>query len=1521
MNWRIPILVAFLCFAVSPIALIAQEVFFEEDFGEGAQNWSVIQIVGNGASSGFWRTTTTGPAGVFALNPLNSTTAANGWVQFDSDLNCNPQGQDSWLVSPYIPTEGRTSIILSFETYYRTYNDRPQIRVGEAFTDYFTWDTYEIFPGLAVNDFGGETEGDPSLNPQYIQIDISPSVIGLDSFRFAFQFLSDATTFNGGTQGYGCAYSWQVDDVKLASVREISCGERVFEENFHSDASSYDYSECFSGPPIALPPYRDELYRFELADRQAVRVTLRDFSGSGMLSIMESDINNIPGPCAANNFLTQSLDEQEVIAVLNPGVYWIVVSGFEQGYYELAVDCFPADNPGMISCGQSLIGSTSDSPNTFSGSAYINCRGGLFAYGAGENRYQFTLSEAQAIVASLSSLGALDLDLFLFSNVNGQPGQCLDASYNLYADTREEIITPLPAGTYWLIVDGDTDPDAGQLGEGPFELSLNCFTDEGLSTISCGQTTTGNTAGQPNNLSAYFECFPNGTANVFGGGERLYRLDLEEEKEVVIRLESLGPDNLALFLLDNGPGNQPGPCRLIGEQLGFTDTVEILASLPAGNYWIAVDGAMFPAFPEDYIAEGPFRLSVDCYEDEGLMVISCGQSTFGSTLGRSSSYSDYSSCFTNGSDNYNAGDRLYRFEISQEQAVAIQLKNLSANNIDLFLMENAPGNQPGACIEKSVLPGEEREEILAKLNAGTYWIQIDGREEFDFFGNLIDAGESPFELTVKCFGLPSICDLEGIYISNGNTVFPELYSAREIPADNFLYIDQIPSSFIEPDAVLGDIFVYYHEGETDFFSLDLNAAAPSVRAFAFDCNTIYSDRSDACLGGTDAGGVLNVPGAGEGFYYIVVFNQEMAYYDLTVLPGGTCSMGEGQYFCFDTALPSNFAGQGNDFNTADDYSDCYSGPIAYDGEDIVVGFRIGGPDLPKQRVDRGLLTIGISLVADGPMGVFLFDYQCGENCLGYAEYSSPGQLVEFSFDDLNLDAGTFYLVLDEAFPGAVSDFSIICAPGVFLDDCNFVDPSHEISFSPFAGASLVDSLEEGVEVISISIDYDRNDNAFRDIFYFETFELSRSPDGSFFNAFISGAGINGFKKCGYEEDEKILYRAKLSNDFIAVFDAEYQDTLPPDITAAGRFNATGFGKSRVRRFVLDTISPAPKLFINRKRAALRGVFGQGRGPVSPVFLADLLVNANNRWVVDKGPNSSWYMVTPDIDTVPPFVTQITIEALEENLSTDPRIDTFQILSPSMEPIEVEVIQPPSPCFLNPIGLQANASDATCNTIADGAITVNATGGNGSLYYEWDQGIGAVENPIGLAPGEYILTVRDEVNCTLSDTITVAGPGPISFTQAQASPVTCNGGADGSIAITVQGGNGGFTYSWNGSAGTAEDPTGLTAGAYTVTVTDSEGCTALETVVINEPPAIELAVASATAVSCHGASDGSIAITAGGGTGALSYAWDNGVGAVEDPTGLAAGDYTLTVTDANGCTLEETITIGEPPAITITQLEA
>jgi hypothetical protein len=165
---------------------------------------------------------------------------------------------------------------------------------------------------------------------------------------------------------------------------------------------------------------------------------------------------------------------------------------------------------------------------------------------------------------------------------------------------------------------------------------------------------------------------------------------------------------------------------------------------------------------------------------------------------------------------------------------------------------------------------------------------------------------------------------------------------------------------------------------------------------------------------------------------------------------------------------------------------------------------------------------------------------------------------------------------------------------------------------------------------------------------------------------------------------------------------------------------------------------------------------------------------------------------------------------------------------------------------------------------------------------------------------------DDIRIGSNDTITAAD---------LITNVTCNGATTGAVDLTVTGGTAPYTFAWNNSA-TTEDISGIAAGTYSVTITDNLGCTNTGTFTVTEPSAITLSV-TATNVTCYGDSTGSADITAAGGTPGYTYLWapSGGTGATE--SGLMAGTYTCTVTDANGCTNTGPVTITEPPAIVAT----
>ncbi|WP_294231618.1 T9SS type A sorting domain-containing protein, partial [uncultured Chryseobacterium sp.] len=144
---------------------------------------------------------------------------------------------------------------------------------------------------------------------------------------------------------------------------------------------------------------------------------------------------------------------------------------------------------------------------------------------------------------------------------------------------------------------------------------------------------------------------------------------------------------------------------------------------------------------------------------------------------------------------------------------------------------------------------------------------------------------------------------------------------------------------------------------------------------------------------------------------------------------------------------------------------------------------------------------------------------------------------------------------------------------------------------------------------------------------------------------------------------------------------------------------------------------------------------------------------------------------------------------------------------------------------------------------------------------------------------------------------------------------CNGASNGAINLTPAGGTAPYTFNWGGGI-TTEDRTGLAAGTYTVVITDANGCTATVNATVTQPASAVSGTTVVTNVACNGASNGAINLTPAGGTAPYTFNWGGGV-TTEDRTGLAAGTYTVVITDANGCTATVNATVTQPTALTAT----
>ncbi|MGH1436801.1 MAG: SprB repeat-containing protein [Lewinella sp.] len=213
------------------------------------------------------------------------------------------------------------------------------------------------------------------------------------------------------------------------------------------------------------------------------------------------------------------------------------------------------------------------------------------------------------------------------------------------------------------------------------------------------------------------------------------------------------------------------------------------------------------------------------------------------------------------------------------------------------------------------------------------------------------------------------------------------------------------------------------------------------------------------------------------------------------------------------------------------------------------------------------------------------------------------------------------------------------------------------------------------------------------------------------------------------------------------------------------------------------------------------------------------------------------------------------------------------------------------------------------------IDLVVSGGTAPYTYLWNTGATS-EDLTGLTAGTYTVTVTDDQSCTDEATFTIEEPTTLEI-DVDATVLTdadCNGAATGTIDLVVTGGTAPYTYLWNTGA-TSEDLSGLTAGTYTVTVTDDQGCTDEATFTIEEPTTLEIDVDATvlTDADCNGAATGTIDLVVTGGTAPYTYLWNTGATS-EDLTGLTAGTYTVTVTDDQGCTDAASYTHLTPPTI-------
>ncbi|MCB0631478.1 MAG: T9SS type A sorting domain-containing protein [Saprospiraceae bacterium] len=1098
-----------------------------------------------------------------------------------------------------------------------------------------------------------------------------------------------------------------------------------------------------------------------------------------------------------------------------------------------------------LSCNQILTNESTVGGTNWIDNEYTSCNTGESSYSAPENIYEIQVYEKAYYQFAVDILDAINLDIFLLNecyilNEPGKPGEnytgptkaiVCEASSTLDNVTlgvfSEQINVSLNPGTYYLVVDGISSEQQGR-----YNIEMNCST-------PCVEPS---------------EDQPNGVILMCDNFEQYDESDITEQSSDWRLWATSSVD--APVVSENGNHS-----LLIEDGPSDTDVIYELGNRDEGRYRLSWRMKMEPGFggylhilhqnPQSGLPYGNYAYQVEFYDN------ATGRLFIG--------------------DPYDDDVIDFEFDRSVEWVNVMQILDLDQDVAELWVNNEFIYSWPfsqGKVFDSNELAGINfwsGDNLRYQIDNICLWgtrqsIQIEDRDVCLKKGVKLDRNFARRMLYTsaeweECF---TICDYGGSYIFRAQNVDREIEEGDLAPSQ--LRYDSAVIAAYEgnvPYPLYADIYVLYNDDDLSPFISGFNSGENAdTRVFSYFCTCDSEGNCTAKFVDLDGGGFT----AFQGFFYIVVTSSGPNDYSFVVFPEGDCSGNPEPISCGQTLEGEIPAGEGI-FSVVGSakqaYDQCYSGVRNYSGQEVEYQFEL---------TDYADVSVRVNTQnPDEQVGVFLYNFLCGRDCIAFAETDASGGTTAV-IDRVTLSPGTYYIVVDREQTVGNAGFTIEldCAPlqDYFIN--SFGDVADEICpLDKDPGAIHKVGLRQ-----QVNTPYDQTSDYFAFLY---------RPDGETVRV-VADTGAVGYwngvspmifelpadlpaddSYCSYQPGDKLemIWRdVSRTTPLPSICEITFADTSSAaGVTASNTFMPGGISEvlKLKRTQILSSIVSPPRLQGNSEK-----------------HTSGLTLNFNTSWTL-KVRNNSGFVVPKTTFGEGAGSLRIAVDILE-NTSVLPRKDTLEFTFTYPDNVVQTVLVP---VYQSGICVQEDVEilvpdDRQTFCLQESVVLRSNIAMEDEMGYRFRWSNGDTTSTTSLAaasPGiqQYILRI-DNRNCTYtaSDTIEINWqdqPQP----SINADKTTICAGETVQLTTIVSNPSGTYTYSWDNGLGTGADKSvsPIQTTTYQVSVSNSPSCTGSDaiTIIVVDAPIVsagsDLSTCSGTVISLNGAtvSGGDISWTA------------------------------------------------------------